>query len=80
MGFEGVSTTAIAGRPGVTPPALYRDYEDKYALMREFGLYVMQAQNARLAEFGENLESDPEKVLTRGILTRLLLETVAITE
>lgn len=80
MGFEGASTNAIAERAGVTPPALYRYFEDKYALMRVFGQHVMEAQNALLAEVGEKLASDPEYVLTSGILTRLLLETVAVTE
>ena len=80
VGFERVSTNMIAERAGVSPPALYRYFKDKYDIMSTFGRFVMEAQNALLAEVGESLFSDPDYVLTSAILTRLNLKTVEVTE
>ncbi len=80
VGFERISTNVIAERAGVSPPALYRYFEDKYGLISVFGQFVMEAQNALLAEVGENLATDPDYDLTSAILTRLLLKTVEVTE
>ena len=80
VGFERVSTNMIAERAGVSPPALYRYFKDKYDIMSAFGRFVMEAQNALLAEVGESLFSDADYVLTSAILTRLNLKTVEVTE
>ncbi len=80
VGFERVSTNMIAERAGVSPPALYRYFKDKYDLIGAFGRFVMEAQNALLAEVGENLFTDPDYVLTSAILIRLNLKTVEVTE
>lgn len=45
VGIERLSTNLICERAGLTPPALYRYFPNKYALLRELGLQLMQAQD-----------------------------------
>jgi AcrR family transcriptional regulator len=37
VGFEGLSTNLICKRAGMTPPALYRYFPNKYAVLQELG-------------------------------------------
>ncbi|MEL7453004.1 MAG: TetR/AcrR family transcriptional regulator [Pseudomonadota bacterium] len=80
VGFERVSTNLIAERAGVSPPALYRYFKDKYDLIGAFGRRVMDVQNELLSEIGEKLQTDPDYVLTSSILTNLNLRTIELTE
>ncbi len=45
FGIERWSTNLVAERAGVTPPALYRYFPNKYALLSELGKRLMQRQN-----------------------------------
>lgn len=45
QGIERLSTNLVAERAGVTPPALYRYFPNKYALLSELGKRLMQRQN-----------------------------------
>lgn len=45
QGVERISTNTIAARAGVTPPALYRYFPNKYAVMRACGQRLMTVQN-----------------------------------
>lgn len=45
VGIERLSTNLICERAGLTPPALYRYFPNKYALLRELGTRLMQAQD-----------------------------------
>src|SRR5580700_10766690 len=45
VGFEGLSTNLICKRAGMTPPALYRYFPNKYAVLKELGRRLMQAQD-----------------------------------
>lgn len=45
VGIERLSTNLVCERAGLTPPALYRYFPNKYALLSELGLRLMQAQN-----------------------------------
>jgi AcrR family transcriptional regulator len=45
VGFEGLSTNLICKRAGVTPPALYRYFPNKYAVLQELGRRLMAAQD-----------------------------------
>ncbi|AJA11569.1 TetR family transcriptional regulator [Sphingopyxis fribergensis] len=47
-GIERISTNMIAARAGLTPPALYRYFGDKYALLEALGRRLMERQNAVL--------------------------------
>jgi AcrR family transcriptional regulator len=45
MGFEQLNTNAICRRAGLTPPALYRYFPNKYAILKELGDRLMAAQD-----------------------------------
>jgi AcrR family transcriptional regulator len=46
VGIERLSTNLVCQRAQLTPPALYRYFPNKYALLRELGVRLMQAQDA----------------------------------
>ncbi len=48
VGLERISTNMIAARAGLTPPALYRYFDDKYAVIEALGRRLMVRQNAVL--------------------------------
>lgn len=48
VGIERISTNMIAARAGLSPPALYRYYGDKYAVLEALGRRLMERQNAVL--------------------------------
>lgn len=48
VGIERISTNMIAARAGLTPPALYRYFADKYAVLEALGRRLMDRQNAVL--------------------------------
>jgi AcrR family transcriptional regulator len=48
VGIERISTNMICARAGLTPPALYRYFKDKYALLEALGRRLMDRQNAVL--------------------------------
>ncbi len=65
VGVERISTNLIAERAGVTVPALYRYFPNKYAVLYALGAKLMDRQN-EVAEdwFNNNLdESNPERLL-----------------
>ncbi|MGJ3701212.1 TetR/AcrR family transcriptional regulator [Variovorax sp. AFSI2.2] len=51
VGIERLSTNLVCERAGLTPPALYRYFPNKYALLSELGQRLMQRQNERIAEW-----------------------------
>ncbi len=48
QGFEQLNTNAICQRAGVTPPALYRYFPNKYAILKELGDRLMAAQDEEM--------------------------------
>jgi AcrR family transcriptional regulator len=48
VGVERISTNLICARAGMTPPALYRYFKDKYAVLEALGQRLMARQNAVL--------------------------------
>lgn len=73
VGVERLSSNMICAHAGLTPPAFYRYFEDKYAALAELGEGLMEAQNAAMAPLlaaGAASEAD---------LKALLLETIAVT-
>lgn len=48
VGVERISTNMISARAGMTPPALYRYFKDKYAVLEALGRRLMNRQNAVL--------------------------------
>jgi AcrR family transcriptional regulator len=45
VGVERLSTNLVCKQAGLTPPALYRYFPNKYALLHELGARLMRAQN-----------------------------------
>ena len=45
IGFEQLTTNLICQRAGLTPPALYRYFPNKYAVLNELGDRLMRAQD-----------------------------------
>lgn len=80
VGFEGLSTNLICKRAGLTPPALYRYFPNKYAVLQELARRLMRAQDhaffAWLAEGGLNGRSIEDDVESNR---RLQTEVNAIT-
>ena len=48
VGIERISTNMICSRAGMTPPALYRYFADKYAVLEALGRRLMDRQNVVL--------------------------------
>ena len=48
VGIERLSTNLICERAGLSPPALYRYYPNKYAVLAELGARLMMSQNTLL--------------------------------
>ena len=51
VGLERISTNNIAERAGVTVPALYRYFPNKYAVLNALGSRLMDAQNEAFARW-----------------------------
>ena len=51
VGIERLSTNLVCERAGLTPPALYRYFPNKYALLSELGKRLMHAQNVRVGRW-----------------------------
>ena len=78
VGFEQLSTNLVCQRAGLSPPALYRYFPNKYALLHELGLRLMQQQNALIAQWLTPAAFASATHL-EGALTGLLLQTYEIT-
>ena len=77
VGVERLSTNMICERAGITPPALYRYFPNKYAILREIGRRLMEAEDALvldwLKEGHETVEGPIEHVVRQraDLLTRV---------
>jgi AcrR family transcriptional regulator len=79
VGFVRLSTNLVCERAGITPPALYRYFPNKYAILRELGERLMNKQDALIDKW---INAD---VITAGVtslehgIRGLLLETFEVT-
>lgn len=64
LGVERISTNLIAQRAGITVPALYRYFKNKYAVLYALGARLMDRQNQVLVEWHEAHfdPSNPERL------------------
>lgn len=76
VGIARLSSNLIAARAGVTPPAFYRYFKDKYAILEELGERLMEAQNQAILPLLAREDLD----VSEADLTALILESVAVTE
>lgn len=80
VGIERLSTNLVCERAGLTPPALYRYFPNKYALLAELGQRLMQRQNERVAHW---IGIDTFKGGVEGLqraLEGLIRDTYEVTE
>lgn len=80
VGIERLSTNLVCERAGLTPPALYRYFPNKYALLYELGQRLMLRQNELIPRWitAEVLTGSAEG-LERAI-QGLLLDTHRVTQ
>lgn len=80
VGFERLSTNMICAKAGLTPPALYRYFPNKYAILCELGSRLMEEQNAALLPFATDFleERDPVGTIADALAQQLeMTETAA---
>lgn len=53
VGFERLSTNMICERAGLTPPALYRYFPNKYAVLKELAVRLMERQDEMVFDWIE---------------------------
>lgn len=63
VGVERISTNIIAERAGITVPALYRYFPNKYAVLHALGCVLMDAQNQAFEAWFTG-EFDPQEPLS----------------
>lgn len=78
-GFERLSTNLVCERAGLTPPALYRYFPNKYALLRELGERLMHKQDALIDKWINADVLAAGAPALEGALKGLLLDTYAVT-
>lgn len=78
VGIERISTNMICARAGLTPPALYRYFRDKYAVLEALGQRLMTKQNDVLeAWIARHVDQGIDALLDN--IEELLRETAAVT-
>jgi AcrR family transcriptional regulator len=79
VGIERLSTNLVCERAGLTPPALYRYYPNKYAILAELGVRLMMSQNDLLEAWAtpETMRL-PAARFEQGVC-RLFLDTLEMT-
>jgi AcrR family transcriptional regulator len=79
VGIDRISTNMICSRAGLTPPALYRYFKDKYDVLEALGLRLMARQNVVLEQWiARHVEEGIDAL--RGGIEELLRETAAVTQ
>ncbi|KTT33261.1 TetR/AcrR family transcriptional regulator [Pseudomonas rhizoryzae] len=79
VGIERLSTNLVCECAGLTPPALYRYFPNKYALLEELGRRLLEKQNAQIAPWIDPaLLAGPLEPVEEA-LTGLLLDTYRVT-
>jgi AcrR family transcriptional regulator len=80
VGIERLSTNLVCERAGLSPPALYRYFPNKYALLSELGQRLMQRQNELIPRWisPEVLGSSPAEL--EKALAGLVLDTYRVTK
>ena len=79
VGIDRISTNMICARAGLTPPALYRYFKDKYDILEALGLRLMARQNIVLEQWIARHADRGIEALRDGI-EELLRETAAVTQ
>lgn len=78
VGSDRISTNLICARAGLTPPALYRYFDDKYAVLEALGRRLMARQNEALEAWIARHEPGGVDAL-RANIEELLRATAEVT-
>nr|WP_315427202.1 TetR/AcrR family transcriptional regulator [uncultured Albidiferax sp.] len=80
VGIERLSTNLVCERAGLSPPALYRYFPNKYALLFELGQRLMQQQNELVGRWItiEVFQGSAEEL--EQAFVGLILETYNVTQ
>ncbi|MCI3945662.1 TetR family transcriptional regulator [Pseudomonas syringae] len=80
VGVERLSTNLVCERAGLTPPALYRYFPNKYALLTVLGERLLEKQNERIDHWitPELLTGTPQAL--EQALAELILDTYRVTD
>ncbi|CRM71889.1 TetR family transcriptional regulator [Pseudomonas sp. 2822-15] len=80
VGIERLSTNLVCECAGLTPPALYRYFPNKYALLSVLGERLLEKQNALIDNWiTPQLLSGPPEAL-ESALADLILDTYRVTQ
>ena len=79
VGIERLSTNLICERAGLSPPALYRYYPNKYAVLAELGVRLMMSQNALLETWAAPATMRLPAAKFEDRILRLFLDTLEMT-
>lgn len=78
VGIERISTNQICARAGMTPPALYRYFSDKYAVLEALGQRLMDRQNDVLFAWLDRYGAQGLEALS-GAVGELMRATAEVT-
>lgn len=77
-GYNGLNSNAIVERAGMTPPAFYRYFENKFAVLDVLSRQLMEAQNELIKDETDFEPSSRASVIARN--RRVLDRTIEITQ
>ncbi|HJV71053.1 TetR/AcrR family transcriptional regulator [Ideonella sp.] len=80
VGVERLSTNLVCERAGLTPPALYRYFPNKYALLHELGERLMAAQNQLLEAWATPATMALPRAKFEDSVVALFAQTLQVTE
>jgi AcrR family transcriptional regulator len=80
VGVERWSTNLVCERAGLTPPALYRYFPNKYALLHELGERLMAVQNQLLEAWATAETMALPRARFEASVLALFAQTVEVTE
>lgn len=80
VGVERWSTNLVCERAGLTPPALYRYFPNKYALLHELGERLMAVQNELLEAWATPATMALPRARFEASVLTLFAQTLAVTE
>lgn len=79
VGIERLSTNLVCERAGLTPPALYRYYPNKYAILAELGVRLMMSQNDLLQAWATPATMRLPAAKFEAAVAKLFLDTLEMT-
>ena len=79
VGVERISTNLVAERAGITVPALYRYFPNKYAVLNALGAVLMDKQNAVFQQWMDHHLANGDPQLLLDNVYELLQRTYDVT-